>query len=65
MKEVIWVMGPSAVGKETFIKTIAGDLKALKLLNMESESIVSCGAILSASDALLAAVSDIFVKLIY
>ena len=44
MKEVIWVMGPSAVGKETKKKTIAGDLKALKLLNMESESIVSCGA---------------------
>lgn len=44
MKEVIWVMGPSAVGKETFIKTIAGDLAALKLLNLENKSIVSCGA---------------------
>ncbi len=44
MREVIWVMGPSAVGKETFIKTIAGDHRTLELMGLENKSIVSCGA---------------------
>jgi hypothetical protein len=37
-------MGPSAAGKETFIKSVASDTRTLQLLNIDTTSVVACGA---------------------
>lgn len=42
MKEVVWIFGTSAAGKQTFVKRVLTDKKLAKKLGWENKTIVAC-----------------------